>query len=66
MLSEELNIDPWISERILGHARHGIEGTYDWSRLLKPMRRALEAWATRLGEIVEGGESNVVPMRLPA
>lgn len=63
MLSEELNIDPWVSERILGHSRHGIEGTCDWSRLLKPMRIALMLWADRLREIIEGGESNVVALR---
>jgi integrase len=60
MLSEELNIDPWISERILCHARHGIAATYDLSKLLGPMRDALDAWADRLHTIVEG---NVVALR---
>jgi integrase len=60
MLSEELHVDPWISERILCHARHGIEGTYDWSKLIGPMRVALTLWAERLSTIVEG---NVAALR---
>jgi integrase len=62
----ELGIEPWISERILAHGRQGVEGVYDWSRLEKPMRQALQLWADRLRAIIEDGESNVVPMRMPA
>jgi integrase len=61
----DLSIDPWVSERVLAHGRHGIESTYDWSKLLGPMRIALEAWARRLDEIVSDKtpESNVVTLR---
>jgi integrase len=62
----DLLIEPWISERILAHVRGGIEGVYDWSRLEGPMRTALRLWADRLRTIVEGAESTVVPMRMPA
>jgi integrase len=59
----ELEIDPWVAERILGHARHGIEATYDWSRLEKPMRVALLKWSDRLRSIVEDAEPTVVQLR---
>jgi integrase len=62
----ELGTEPWVSERILAHARQGIEATYDWSRLERPMRQALQLWADRLRALVEGTETNVVPMRMPA
>jgi integrase len=62
----ELGAESWISERILAHGRQGVEGVYDWSRLEKPMRRALQLWAERLREIVEGAETNIVAMRMPA
>jgi integrase len=59
----ELGTEPWISERILAHVRGGIEGVYDWSRLEKQMRHALQLWADRLRSIVNGTESNVVVLR---
>jgi integrase len=59
----ELGVDPWISERILAHVRSGIEATYDWSKLERPMRTALQLWANCLHEIVEGTEPTVVALR---
>jgi integrase len=62
----DLGVDPWVGEQILNHARAGIEGTYNWAKLEKQMRAALQLWADRLREIVEGAEPTVVPMRMPA
>jgi integrase len=59
----ELEVDPWIAERILAHARHGIEATYDWSKLEKPMRVALLKWNDRLRSIIEDTEATVVQLR---
>ena len=62
----DLGVEPWIGEQILNHARAGIEGTYNWAKLERQMRQALQLWADRLREIVDGTESTVVPMRMPA
>jgi hypothetical protein len=59
----ELGVEPWIAETLLAHKRAGIEGTYNLAKLEKQMRQALQLWAGRLREIVEGVESTVVPLR---
>jgi integrase len=48
----ELGVEPWIGEQILNHARAGIEGVYNWSKLERQMRQALQMWADRLCTIV--------------
>jgi integrase len=61
----ELEVAPWVSERILAHTRGGIEGVYDWSKLERPMRQALQLWADRLREIVDGTDvepNNVIAL----
>jgi integrase len=60
----ELGVEPWVGEQILNHTRAGIEGTYNWAKLEKQMRTALMLWADRLRAIIEGGESNVVALRV--
>jgi integrase len=62
----DLGVEPWIGEQILAHHRGGIEGVYNWAKLEKQMRQALELWADRLHGIVESAETNVVPMKMPA
>jgi integrase len=59
----ELGVDPWVSERILGHVKGGVEAVYDWSKLERPMRQALQLWADRLRSIVDDTESTVVALR---
>jgi integrase len=59
----DLGVEPWTGEQILNHARAGIEGTYNWAKLEKQMRQALELWADRLRGIVEGTESTIVALR---
>jgi integrase len=60
----ELEVAPWVSERILAHTRGGIEGVYDWSKLERPMRQALTLWAERLDRIIsdDADQSNVVAL----
>jgi integrase len=62
----DLGVEPWIAEQILAHVRAGIEDVYNKAKLEKQMRTALQMWADRLRSIVEGTESTVVPMRMPA
>jgi integrase len=58
----ELGVEPWIGEQILNHARAGIEGTYNWAKLERQMRTALQLWADRLRAIVAETESNVIAL----
>jgi integrase len=46
-----LGIAPHVSELMLGHARKGIEGTYDHWSYLPERREALERWAQHIHEI---------------
>jgi integrase len=62
----DLGVEPWIGEQVLAHRRGGIEAIYNLAKLEKQMRQALQLWADRLRAIVEGTESTVVPMRVPA
>ncbi len=59
----DLGVEPWVGETILAHSRAGIEGVYNQAKLEKQMRTALLLWADRLQSIVDGKESNVVPLR---
>jgi integrase len=59
----DLGVEPWIGEKILAHTRSGIEATYNWAKLEKQMRQALQLWADRLRCIVDGTESTVVALR---
>jgi integrase len=46
-----LGIAPHVSELLLGHARKGIEATYDHWSYLPERREALERWAQYIHEI---------------
>jgi integrase len=50
-------------EAVLAHARPGIKGVYDLYDYFDEKREALEAWATRLRQIVNPPVSNVLPLR---
>ena len=63
-LAEGLKVAPHVREAILNHIsgyRAGVSGVYDTSTYEDDKRKALNKWALRLMEIVEG--SNVTPMR---
>ena len=55
-----------VIERVLNHAPRSVAGKhYNHAKHFEPMRRALEAWADRVREIVEDQQpaSNVVALR---
>ena len=64
----ELGIQPATIEAVLNHVsgfRHGVAGVYNRFDYASPIRNALEAWDTRVMEIVHGGEASdrVVALR---
>jgi integrase len=66
-LGEGLRVSPHVREAVLNHVsgyRAGIAGVYDQSTYEEEKREALDKWALRVLEIVEG--SNVTPLRRPA
>jgi integrase len=50
----EMGIQPHVIETVLNHARGGIAGVYNKSKLEEPKRQALAAWAEVLMAHVEG------------
>jgi len=56
-------IDREVREAVLAHAKPGLEGIYDLYDLFDEKRQALEAWATRLRNLVEPppAAKNVLP-----
>jgi hypothetical protein len=61
----EMGIQPHVIDVILNHARGGVAGTYNKSKLEEPKRQALAAWAEVLMAHVEGRApaDKVVPLR---
>jgi integrase len=55
----ELDVPPYVSEKILGHEPGGVEGIYDQSKLKLPMKSALATLAGFIETIVD----DVVPMK---
>ena len=51
-----------VVSKILNHVENGITAVYDRHSYDMEKRQALEAWGRKLQGIVEGTESNVVPM----
>lgn len=51
-----------IVSKILNHAEPHITAVYDRASYDKEKQMALEAWSRKLQDIIEGTESNVVPM----
>jgi integrase len=58
-----LEIPPHIAERVLNHVKGGIEAVYDKYRYESEMRNALAMWADHVEAVVNGTESNVIPLR---
>jgi hypothetical protein len=44
----DAGVEPWVTERILGHVWPGVEGIYNRARLEQQVRAALEMWAEML------------------
>jgi hypothetical protein len=55
-------VRPDISERVLGHVIHGVEGTYDRHDYAAEKRDALEKLATMVERIINPRMDNVVPL----
>ncbi len=47
-------VSPFVVERVLGHAQHGIAAVYDRSSYDKDKRWALNWWGIRLQQIASG------------
>lgn len=63
-LREDLGVDSEVVELILAHARAGVRGVYDRSKLLPQRRAALVAWAAWLEKVArkeEAGGATVLP-----
>jgi len=61
----KLGVEPFIRRRVLNHALEGVDKVYDQFDYLEPKRAALDLWAKRLRELVEGApdDGNIVPIR---
>jgi integrase len=60
----EIGIEPHIVEALLGHKLPGVAGFYNRAQNDEPKRVALERWADKIQEIVEGPKGgNVIPIR---
>src|SRR5205823_4248771 len=55
-----LPIAPLVAERVIAHAKQGLDKTYNLYPYLPEKRRALELWSERLRSIVEP-PANVEP-----
>jgi len=65
-LSERGFAQPHVVEAIVNHisgAKAGVAGVYNRASYLAEKRQALELWGVRVTALVEGRNSNVVPMR---
>jgi integrase len=61
-----LAIEPHVIEATLNHVsgfRAGVAGIYNRSSYAREKKAALDLWADRLMAIVEGRQSNVMPLR---
>jgi integrase len=57
-----LNISRFIIARVLNHADRTVTGIYDRYEYLAEKRRALDAWATYLGNLIAEPAANIVPL----
>lgn len=57
-----MGISRLVVSKILNHVERGVTSVYDRHSYDPEKRQALEAWGRKLKNIVEGTESNVVPM----
>ena len=51
-----------LAERVVGHAKQGVRGTYDRHHYLDEKRDALEKLAAEVGRIIDPPPSNVVQL----
>ena len=58
-----LGVPPHVAELVIGHARRGIEATYDRYHYESEIAAALAQWAAHVTAVVEGRQSKIVPLR---
>ncbi|HEV2546252.1 MAG TPA: site-specific integrase [Stellaceae bacterium] len=63
---DDLSVDAFIAERVIGHALPGLHATYDQGTHRDQKRTALERWERRLLSIVEPEPNPVEPKVVPA
>jgi integrase len=51
-----------VVSKLLNHVENGVTAVYDRHSYDREKRQALEAWGLKLRAIVEGAETNVIPM----
>ena len=62
----DIGIEPHVIEAVLNHYgghRRGVAGTYNRSTYERAVKAALARWSEHVLALVEGRESNVVPLR---
>ena len=57
-----MGISRLVVSKLLNHTERGVTSVYDRHSYDLEKRQALEAWAHKLKSIVEGTESNVIPL----
>ena len=62
-LLAKIGINREISEQIMGHALHGVEGTYNRHDFFSEKSHALDALAKHIADILQPPPDKVVPMR---
>src|SRR6185436_2182250 len=62
-LMSRAGVRPDIAERVLGHARHGVEGVYDRHAYRDEKAHALNALASVIESILDPKADNVVALR---
>jgi integrase len=58
-----LSVPPHIAELAIGHARRGVEATYDRYSYEAEIGVALARWADHVRGVIEGRPSTIVPLR---
>jgi integrase len=61
-----LNFPPHVVDKVLNHVSgtiHGVAAIYNRFEYVEERRAALDAWARRVGNIVEQADTNVVELR---
>jgi integrase len=61
-----LPIAPLVAERVIAHAKQGLDKTYNLHEYASEKAHALDLWAVRLRSIVEPAPDNVVQLRAQA
>jgi integrase len=62
----DLGVQPHVIEAVLNHIsghKAGVAGVYNRATYAAEKRQALDMWGSHVADLVEGRESNIVPLR---